>query len=306
MARTLRSAHPGFVALALAVSVVGVANLAALHHRAQLAMGLTPRFGSSLRAGAAAQFLNLVTKSGGMAGLAAFLGGRTARPARSRVVVAYLLATLLGQLSFAAVLGASLVIIWMNGKLTPADIAATVVFAVILSAIVAGMVAGLRSPEALARLQALPARLARRARALVGRPGAAPAAADERAHDLYEAVQVLVRRPRAAAAATAHAFGVELLGAMLIWSVLRSVGERPSAELAMVAYAVSVLFAIVSFLPGGLGFVEAGLGAVLVSYGIAGPVAAAAVVLYRLFELWVPVAVGAWAAQSLARASSPR
>lgn len=311
-ARALGAARPGYVALALGVCLAGVANQAALHHRAQRAVGLGPRFGASLRAGAAAQFLNLVAKSGGMAGLGAFLRSRAGRDASGPVVVAYVLATLLGQLSFAVVLGVSLVLIWADGRLTAADVAASVVFAAIMAAAVGALVAGVRSREALRRVHALPARVARRARALVGRPGkqaavTGPAEEDHRsADDLYEAVQVLARRPQAAAGATAHAFGVEALGALLVWSVLRAVGEHPGLRLAVMAYAISVLFAIVGFLPGGLGFVEAGMGSVLVSYGVAGPVAVAAVVLYRLFELWVPVVVGAWAAQSLARAATLR
>lgn len=307
--QALGAARPGFVALALGVCLAGIANQAAMHHGAQRAMGLAPPFGSSLRAGAAAQFLNLVAKSGGMAGIGAFLRARAEWDPPGPVVVAYVLATLLGQLSFAAVLGLSLVLIWADGRLTAADVAASVVFAAIMAAALGALAAGVRSREALRRMHALPARVARRARALVGLPGARAAPAEEdhsSADDLYEAVQVLARRPQAAGRATVHAFGVEALGALLLWSVLRAVGEHPGLRLAMVAYAISVLFAIVGFLPGGLGFVEAGLGSVLVSYGVAGPAAVAAVVLYRLFELWVPVAVGAWAAQSLARATGSR
>lgn len=301
-AHALRQARPGFVALALVVCLLALVNQAALHQGAQRAMGVDAPFGPSLRAATAAQFLNLVAKSGGMAGMGAFVRSRAGRSGASRVVVAYVLATLLGQLSFAVVLAASLVAIWVDGRLTTADVAASLIFAAIMVAVLGAVAAGARSRESLRWAYGLPRRLLLRARSL-GRREQPPAAATDhsQADDLYDAVRVLARRPRAAARAGLHALGVEALGALLLWTVLMAVGEHPGVKLPVVAYAISVLFAIVGFLPGGLGFVEAGLGAVLISYGVAAPVAAVAVILYRVFELWVPVVIGAWAAQSLAR-----
>jgi len=308
VARVLRQANPRFVGLALAICALGLLNQAALHHATQRAVGLRPRFMKSLQAATAALFLNLVVKSGGMAGATAFVRADPGGHRRGRVVVAYLLATLLGQLTFAVVLAASLVLIWEDGRLTSVDMAASLVFAGIMAGVLAALVAGLHSREALRRVHSLPRRIALRARTILGPPNAASprgGADHSGADDLYDAVQVLARRPARATSAVAHAFGVEALGTASLWSVLRALGAQPGWTLALVAYAVSVLFAIVGFLPGGLGFVEAGLGAVLVSYGITGPVAVAAVVLYRLFELWIPVAVGAWTAQSLVRSPSP-
>jgi len=60
----------------------------------------------------------------------------------------------------------------------------------------------------------------------------------------------------------------------------------------LVAYSVAGLFGIVGFLPGGLGFVEVSLSAVLIGFGASGVTAAATVMLYRLFELWLPVVIG--------------
>jgi len=207
------------------------------------------------------------------------------------------------------VLGASLVMIRQDAKLTRADMIAGLAFAAIMLGALTGLVLSMHSRHAFHRVHAFPGRLAQRVPMLMrrpdpGSPSLAPHANHVEADGLFDALQALVRRPRATATAFGHAFGAEALGALLLWSVLRALGEHPAWSLPLVAYAVSVLFGVVGFLPGGVGFVEAGLGAVLVSYGVAAPVAAAAVVLYRLFQLWVPVAVGAWAAQSLARSPS--
>ncbi len=120
------------------------------------------------------------------------------------------------------------------------------------------------------------------------------------ADELFDAAQRLRSGPRSAIRVLFFAFGVEAIGIAQLWCVLRAVGQHPRLVVPVVAYAVSVLFAIVGFLPGGLGFVEAGLGAVLVSFGLTGATAAAAVVLYRVLELWIPLIVGAIAAHGLA------
>jgi hypothetical protein len=45
--------------------------------------------------------------------------------------------------------------------------------------------------------------------------------------------------------------------------------------------------------PGGLGFVEVGLTAMLVAAGIPGPDATLATLAYRLFQFWLPIPAGA-------------
>lgn len=88
---------------------------------------------------------------------------------------------------------------------------------------------------------------------------------------------------------------------MELWAVIAAVGGGHSLLLALVAYAVSSMFAIVGVLPGGLGFVELSLGAVLISYGLPARIAVAAVVVYRVIELLVPVMIGGLAATRLRR-----
>lgn len=78
------------------------------------------------------------------------------------------------------------------------------------------------------------------------------------------------------------------LGVVMLWAALAAVGGGDRPVLALVAYAITTLFGIVGVSPGGLGFVEVGAVAVLVSVGIA----AAAVVVFRVLQFWLPVAVG--------------
>ncbi len=70
---------------------------------------------------------------------------------------------------------------------------------------------------------------------------------------------------------------------------------RPSEVL--MAFVVAQALAIVPITPGGLGFVESGLTALLVVIGVPVDVSVIATLLYRLISFWLPIPIGvlAWA-----------
>ncbi len=76
---------------------------------------------------------------------------------------------------------------------------------------------------------------------------------------------------------------------------------RPAEVL--LAYVVAQAFAIIPITPGGVGFVDAGLTALLVLVGVPADTALIATLLYRLFSFWLPIPVGvlAWAGWRAAR-----
>lgn len=112
------------------------------------------------------------------------------------------------------------------------------------------------------------------------------------ADELYDAVGLLRRRPVAVLPAVGCAVVIDLLGVVMLWAALAAVGGGNRPVVALVAYAISTLFGIVGVLPGGLMFVEVGAVAVLVSFDTAVGVAAAAVVVFRVLQFWLPLAVG--------------
>ena len=68
---------------------------------------------------------------------------------------------------------------------------------------------------------------------------------------------------------------------------------RPSEVL--LAYVVAQALQMVPLTPGGLGFVESGLTALLVVIGVSPDTAVAGTLLYRLVQFWLPIPVGALA-----------
>ena len=99
----------------------------------------------------------------------------------------------------------------------------------------------------------------------------------------------------------AWAVALEVAGIGIAVTATAAVGLPVNLGHTVVLYGTAVLFGIVGFLPGGLGFVELTTVGLLVSYGTPAPRAAAAIVLYRGLELWLPALVG-----GLAAARSPR
>ena len=264
------------------------ANLGAMHASGQRAVGLTSTTRQLVLTALAANSLNLVVKSGGMAGLASFIAeGRRRDLPRGSIIAAYVLVVTLLEIAFAMLLIVVLGIVVADGRITTPESVAGVLFACCLAIRVAILVVAWRSRAMLRAMFAWPAKAWAR---LMRRP--APEPSYESADELFDALQLDRAAPARALPTTAHALIVDLVGVIELWAVCHAIGTGTGLAVAFIGYVVSVLFTIMSVLPGGLGFVELSLGAVLVSFGATAVTAAAVVVLYRLFELWLPLLAG--------------
>ncbi|MGH3777169.1 MAG: lysylphosphatidylglycerol synthase transmembrane domain-containing protein [Pseudonocardiaceae bacterium] len=250
----------------------------------------------------AALALNLAVKSGGLAGLAVFVAdGRRRGLSAARVSGAYVVAAAMTEVAFVVTLAAGIVVVWLDGRITRPEVVAVVIFVVMLTVHVAALLAAVRSRELLRRLWSLPDRAVD---VVLRRP--------TRQHDvtgadeLYEAVGLLRRRPVAMLPAVGCAVAIDLLGVVMLWAALAAVGGGDRPVVALVAYAISTLFGIVGVSPGGLGFVEVGAVAVLAAFGTSVGVAAAAVVVFRVLQFWLPVVVGALVSWWLRRRGADR
>ncbi|HEY4828703.1 MAG TPA: lysylphosphatidylglycerol synthase transmembrane domain-containing protein [Solirubrobacteraceae bacterium] len=78
---------------------------------------------------------------------------------------------------------------------------------------------------------------------------------------------------------------------LAFWAAFRAVGASPELALIWMAYLIGQLGNWLP-VPGGIGGVELGLVGVLVLYGLPALTATAAVLLYRVIELWIPAVLG--------------
>jgi uncharacterized protein (TIRG00374 family) len=97
----------------------------------------------------------------------------------------------------------------------------------------------------------------------------------------------------------ALALGSAAANRMLDYSALvaslYAVGARARPSMVLLAYVLALALTLVPITPGGLGFVEAGLTAVLVLAGVDKDQAVLGTLLYRLVSFWLPIPIGALA-----------
>ncbi len=105
-----------------------------------------------------------------------------------------------------------------------------------------------------------------------------------------EVKDALGRRWRKALAAAVLNWMLDYL--VLVFALF-AVGAEPRVSLVMLAFAGSAVLGMIPVTPGGLGFVEVGLVAMLTLAGIPGPDATLATLAYRLFQFWLPIPAGA-------------
>ena len=288
--RAARHASLWWIVLGVVASAAFVVVQAAARRAALATFGVHLSPSRALLTSAVAQTLNIVAKSGGMAGLSVYRdeSRRTGQPP-SLVAGGYVLGVVFGDASFAMSLAAAIGVLLVDGRFTRGDAVAVAVVAVYFAVVASAVVAAARSRAAIRYLLALPARLRRRS------PD--HTAADE----LFDAIQQIRARPAAVCPVFALTLLLELLSISMVWICLAAYGQHVNITVAVVGYGVSVLFSLVSALPAGIGFAEASLGAVFVSFGVKGSAAEVVVLTYRILETWLPLAAGILVARSWRR-----
>jgi uncharacterized membrane protein YbhN (UPF0104 family) len=100
------------------------------------------------------------------------------------------------------------------------------------------------------------------------------------------------------------AAGFTLLDMGALWAACRATGHPLGAPALAVAYCIGYLATLIP-MPAGIGVLDTGLSGSLVLYGVAGPAAVGAVLVYHLISVWVP-ALGGLIAWLPARTLSPQ
>ena len=287
-AAALRSASPVWLLIGALIAVSGIAfGYSGTHRVAITASGVPISRHDGTRLGIRAFALNTIVKSGGLAGIVPYLRhAERTHGSRSKTRTGYLLANVLGDVAVGAAVLVALIVLGIEHQLQGTVVAASAVLGLYLLTVFVAIFAASRSQEAVRQLHALPLRALARLRRRPYVEG--HAAADE----MFEAVAQMRSNPLSILPALGWALLVDAAGVLTLLVVLRAFGEPARLSVALSAYAVSMLFSMVSILPGGLGFAELSLAAILVGSGIDAPTAAAIAVTQRILETWLPAGVG--------------
>ncbi len=288
-----RHARPAYLTLAAASSLLYLVSYSGLLRSSLQAVGYHLPWKRAMLLGPAIHFSNMaIVNSGGLGGMPVVVAeARRARQPVATAVLGYVVTAQLGHLIFAVFLAGALIVAALAGQLSGIELAAAGVFAAYTAFSIGVMATALRSERAFFWLHALPGRLWRATRKRLGRP-VTDAPGDE-PRELYDSIRALAANPRSFVRPIAFAASVEVVGVFTLWATLSAFTGRAGLTTPMLAYVAGVLFSTVGFLPAGLGFAEAGLGIALRQAGVTTAETALVVVVYRLFEAWVPFAVGA-------------
>jgi uncharacterized protein (TIRG00374 family) len=283
---------PAALPIGLAIVAVGVLNRALQAHVSFRLVELPARFGAMVHLSATSYATNKVVKSAGTAGLVPYLAhADRVGQNRAQVVAAYLAAKLAETMSLCCMIGFAVVAGAATGGLHGTALwgaVASAVYALVVGTALI-LIAGRRS-----LVQAIANRARRFAfhlRNRFGRPHPVPGACA--GHELSCAMDRMRADPRAAVPLLGTAFAGKLLGCAGLFMVLTGLGIHLGLATTLLVYTLTLMVALVGPLPGGIGIADASLGALLVANGVSGPSAAAAVVAFRLLDLWLPLLVGA-------------
>lgn len=121
-------------------------------------------------------------------------------------------------------------------------------------------------------------------------------------HDARDQIKQMTVRPTQLLPPLLISLGADLAGAAGVWVALHAVGEPSSVMVALAAYVVGTLMLLAAPVFQGVGFVEASMTVTMQQMGVPLEQALAATLLYRVVDIWLPVALGA----AIQFRSSPR
>jgi uncharacterized protein (TIRG00374 family) len=304
--RVLGNLAPVPFLVAVGLSGVGILNRAGQVRSAHRVAGLAVDLRSMTRVSAAGYALNKVVKTGGLGGVALFVrhGRHRGLPAGG-VLAACLVSSIGGQLSMVAVAVAVVASLALSGAVVGWWLVAVVAtVGVVVIGLPAASLACVRSRPVVVRWYPKPFALIARLTRRIG--VRAPASPDPSGVDrFYEAVEAVRCNPTAALPVLAHALAAKLIGAAVLAATMAAVGADLDPGAALTIYALALVAAAGTILPGGLGAVEATMTVLLARYGVPPSTALAGTVAFRLLDLWLPVLVGLLAAPGLERATRP-
>jgi len=280
--RTIADARLTWACALLGLAAAGPVIQSGLLRAGQATVGARFRTWEAIRVAAAIHAANLAVKAAGAAGLGVLLACRDASVECAAQSAAYVLGREVAHVAFAGFVLVAVALVGLDGHLSGVIVGGTALFVLSRASHVALLWFAATHPDALPRwrrLDPLRAHAPIFARALRG----------------------ALAHPRPLLRIAVWALADDALHVGWLWVALHAVGAHTSVDVAVETYGIVALVAMVSVLPAGLGAVDAGLVATLHHSGIVMATAVAGVLLFRVAELWVPLAAGARPAFTAAR-----
>lgn len=252
-----RDLDPMMMAVASLATLTAVVNRGFLNHQSRRLHGVHLPLGVEIKMSAAALALNKVVKSGGLAGLAFYIRRARADGAPAAAVTrAFVVVGAAAHVALAGLAVATLLIV-PRGEVPVAgafsDMAVGGAGTVAVAIVLGVFLTGV---------------VTSRSGLGIGQVAAG-------------ALRIVL-----------HAGANKLLGICTLAAVLAAAGADVAFTTVVLVYATALVSGALSIIPAGVGVVEASTVAVLTASGVEPGTALVAVLAFRLFDLWVPVAIG--------------
>jgi uncharacterized protein (TIRG00374 family) len=294
---TVQRGEMRFLMMAVLVQGVWLVNVAALYRAIYRALGIEERLKDMTLVAAAANFVNVVTPTAGVGGMAIFISeARRKGYSRGRTTVASAMYVLFDYAGFLSVLALGLIVLFRRDQLQITELAATGVLLLIAAIIASLLYMGMYSEQLLGRFLAWMARGVNKIAHPFRRDGTRDYLSTERAytfaHDVAEGMKELRGQPRELVVPMLLALSSKTLLIIVLFLVFMAFGVPISAGTLIAGFSIAFLFMIVSPTPNGVGFVEGAMTLTLASFYIPLGDAAVIAITYRGITFWLPLLFG--------------
>jgi uncharacterized protein (TIRG00374 family) len=305
----LRQSRPLYLGVAVAVAAVLLVNTAATFWALYRLVGLQEIPRSLFLMVTAATFVNLITPSSGMGGMAVFYDeARRHDLSTGRVTVVAVLYVLYEYVALFAALAVGFVKLVQLGKLNTAEVLAVGFLLVVGITIATGLAVGYRSTVQLGKVLAwLAGAVNRLLHPFLHRDYLNVSSAYTLSDEMVDGLAAL-RGARPGEILLPLVFTVinKLLLILILALSFLALGTPVSAGTVVAGFSIGHLFVYASPTPSGIGFVDSILPLALNSLGVPFPRAVLVSLVYRAVTFWLPLVLGAVAFRNLQRSHAER
>jgi len=300
---TLQQGNLWFILLAILVQVVWFLVAGLIYQSLYHTLGMNATVYKFSLLAASAMFINIVTPSAGVGGVAVFISdARRNGQSVGKVTVANMLYLFLDYLAFLFVLGLGLIVLFRRNDLGPTELAASGVMLAIASGLGFMLYLGAQSADALGNALAWMARLVNRiVRPFIHRDYLSEARAHEFAHEMASDLKSLPERVHTLSTPLLYSFASKALLMCILLSIFLAFQVPFTAGTIIGGFAISYLFLVVSPTPSGVGIVEGIMPLALSSLRVPWSEAVIITLAYRGITFWLPLGFGAAALRVLER-----
>ena len=294
LVRTLSQGRWQWVGIAALLQVVYYLLYTGLYQSAFYTVEVESRVVELLPVTFASIFLNVAAPSGGASGAALFVDDAVHRgQSGARTTVGTLLVLAADFTSFALVLSAGILYLFLLHDLKIYEIAAAIILVVLTVGLTALLGLGLWAPELLRQLLLRLQRIVNRLGVLIKRPGLLPENwAEKNSGEFTQAALAISTHPGRLGRTFLVALAAHSIDLLSLAALFVAFNQPVSPGVLVAGYAMGVLFWIVSITPQGIGVVEGMMALVFTSLGVPAERATLIALSFRGLTFWLPLLVG--------------